>query len=110
MYILIHIHIYIYVLILEKVFLRVADHCIVFNHLQKFLLGGRLIFGPDVRSLFVTLILIIAPVAVFCVFVARHLMNDFPNRSGIAIMVVAVVHTFIVRNPEIAVSQGNHYM
>ena len=79
-------------------FLRVADLCIVFNNLQRFFLGGRLIFGPDVRSLFVTLILIIGPVAVFCVFVARHLMNDFPNRSGIAIMVVAVTHTFIVRD------------
>lgn len=60
---------------------------------NRFFFGGRLIFGPDVRSLLVTLILILAPVVVFCVFVGRHLMKDFPHHAGIAIMVVAVVHT-----------------
>ncbi|XVF54742.1 hypothetical protein PTKIN_Ptkin05aG0205900 [Pterospermum kingtungense] len=55
-----------------------------------FLLGGRLIFGPDVRSLFLTIFLIAAPVALFCVFVARKLMDDFPHHLGISIMVVVV--------------------
>ncbi|XVE56522.1 hypothetical protein DITRI_Ditri04bG0017400 [Diplodiscus trichospermus] len=58
-----------------------------------FVLGGRLIFGPDVRSLFFTIFLIAAPVAVFYVFVARKLMDDFPHHLGISIMVVAVALT-----------------
>ncbi|KAE8659916.1 putative protein S-acyltransferase 7 [Hibiscus syriacus] len=58
-----------------------------------FVLGGRLIFGPDVRSLFFTIILVAAPVAVFCVFVARKLTDEFPHHLGISIMAVAVVLT-----------------
>jgi hypothetical protein len=54
------------------------------------------IFGPDVRSLFLTIFLVVAPVAFFCVFVARHLMNDFSNHLGISIMVVAVAFTIYV--------------
>lgn len=65
--------------------------------LQKFFLQGRFIFGPDVRSLALTVFLIVAPVAVFCVFVARKLMDDFGNHWGISIMVIAVVFTFYVR-------------
>lgn len=60
---------------------------------NKFLLQGRVIFGPDVRSLFLTIFLIIAPVAVFCIFVARKLMDDFPHSSGVSILVVVVVFT-----------------
>nr|KJB51250.1 hypothetical protein B456_008G209200 [Gossypium raimondii] len=58
-----------------------------------FVLGGRFIFGPDVRSLFFTIFLIVAPVAVFCVFVARKLMDDFPHHLGISIMAVVVALT-----------------
>ncbi|GMI75698.1 hypothetical protein like AT3G26935 [Hibiscus trionum] len=58
-----------------------------------FVFGGRLIFGPDVRSLFFTIILIAAPVAVFCVFVARKLMDEFPHHIGISIMAIAVALT-----------------
>ncbi|XP_024930284.3 protein S-acyltransferase 8 [Ziziphus jujuba] len=64
---------------------------------NKFILGGRLIFGPDARSLLVTLLLIIVPVVVFCVFVARHLRHEFsPHNSGFAILVVAIVFTIYV--------------
>ncbi|KAL2907067.1 putative protein S-acyltransferase 7 [Bienertia sinuspersici] len=55
--------------------------------------NGQLIFGPDVRSLFLTIFLIVAPVAVFCVFVARKLMHVYPHNSGISILVVVVVVT-----------------
>lgn len=64
--------------------------------LQIFLFGGRFIFGPDMRSLLLTLFLIGAPVGVFCGFVARKLIDDFPHHLGISIMVVVGVMTFIV--------------
>ncbi|KAL8139976.1 hypothetical protein V2J09_005997 [Rumex salicifolius] len=59
-----------------------------------FLLQGNFVFGPDVRSLFLTIFLIVAPVSVFCAFVARKLMDDYPNNWGISIVVVIVVFTF----------------
>ncbi|XP_044491892.1 probable protein S-acyltransferase 7 isoform X3 [Mangifera indica] len=58
-----------------------------------FLLQGRLIFGPDVRYLFLTIFLIVVPVTIFCVFVARKLMDDFPHDLGISIMVIVVAFT-----------------
>lgn len=61
-----------------------------------FFLQGRFIFGPDVRSLALTIFLIVAPVTIFCVFVARKLMNDFSNHLGVSIMVVAIVFTLYV--------------
>lgn len=64
--------------------------------LQIFFLQGRFIFGPDVRSLGLTIFLIVAPVAVFCVFVAKKLMDDYSHHWGISIMVVAVVFTVYV--------------
>uniref|UniRef100_A0A7N0TP25 S-acyltransferase n=1 Tax=Kalanchoe fedtschenkoi TaxID=63787 RepID=A0A7N0TP25_KALFE len=64
---------------------------------NKFLFGGRLIFGPDVRSLLVTLLLITVPVIIFCVFVARHLRHHFATyNSGYAILVVATLFTIYV--------------
>ncbi|KAG8378083.1 hypothetical protein BUALT_Bualt08G0101100 [Buddleja alternifolia] len=62
-----------------------------------FFLGGRLIFGPDARSLLVTLLLLIVPVIIFCVFVARHLRHEFSSyNAGYAIMIVAIVFTIHV--------------
>ncbi|KAK9278855.1 hypothetical protein L1049_028434 [Liquidambar formosana] len=61
-----------------------------------FFLQGRFIFGPDVRSLLLSIVLIVVPVAVFCVFVARKLMDDFPHHLGISITVVVVVFTLYV--------------
>ncbi|CAN1175152.1 Probable protein S-acyltransferase 7 [Linum perenne] len=58
-----------------------------------FVLGGRLIFGPDARSLALTMFLIGAPAVVFCVFVGRKLMDDFPHHSGVSILVIISVLT-----------------
>ncbi|XP_064946268.1 probable protein S-acyltransferase 7 isoform X2 [Musa acuminata AAA Group] len=58
-----------------------------------FFLQGRFIFGPDVRSLFLTIFLIVAPVSIFCVFVARKLMDEFSSTLGIPVMVIAVLFT-----------------
>ncbi|KAI9084079.1 hypothetical protein K1719_034075 [Acacia pycnantha] len=60
---------------------------------NKFFLQGRFIFGPDVRSVGLTIFLIVVPMAVFCVFVARKLMDDFSDHWGISIMAVAVTFT-----------------
>ncbi|XP_020547984.1 probable protein S-acyltransferase 7 isoform X1 [Sesamum indicum] len=58
-----------------------------------FCLGGRFIFGPDARSVLLTIALIVAPATIFCMFVARKLMDDFSGDWGIAIMVVFIVFT-----------------
>ncbi|XP_062207945.1 probable protein S-acyltransferase 7 [Phragmites australis] len=58
-----------------------------------FFLKGRFIFGPDARSVFVTMFLIIAPVSIFCAFVARELMNNFSYGLGLPVMVAAVLFT-----------------
>ncbi|KAG6578877.1 protein S-acyltransferase 8-like [Cucurbita moschata] len=64
---------------------------------NKFILGGRLIFGPDARSLLVTISLITVPVIIFCAFVARNLVHEFASyNAGYAVLVVAVVFTIHV--------------
>lgn len=78
---------------------------------QKFFLGGRLIFGPDARSLPATVLLIIVPVITFCIFVGRHLRHEFPSyNAGYAIIVAAIVFTIYVSpfNPHLALNLS-HY-
>lgn len=64
--------------------------------LQVFLCGGRLIFGPDVKSIFISIFLIVLPVAVFCGMVARKLLDDFPHHTGWSIMAVLMALTLFV--------------
>lgn len=70
--------------------------CSVFASLQIFFFEGRFVFGPDVRSLGLTIFLIVAPVTIFCIFVARKLMDHYSHHLGIFIMAVAVVFTVYV--------------
>ncbi|XP_010482306.1 PREDICTED: probable protein S-acyltransferase 9 [Camelina sativa] len=64
---------------------------------NKFLFGGRLIFGPDVWSLPFTILLIVTPVCFFSVFVATHLRQELlPNNAGHAFLVAGVLLTVFV--------------
>ncbi|KAM7269735.1 hypothetical protein ACFE04_025232 [Oxalis oulophora] len=58
---------------------------------NKFCLGGRIIFGPDARSLFLTVSLILIPVILFCAFVAKRLINEFDHNRGIIIVAVLML-------------------
>ncbi|URD83002.1 DHHC palmitoyltransferase [Musa troglodytarum] len=58
---------------------------------NKFFLGGRLIFGPDVRSLMLTIPLIVVPVILFSLFVSQKLINEFQHQLGKFIVAFAVL-------------------
>ncbi|KAK1353975.1 S-acyltransferase [Heracleum sosnowskyi] len=62
-----------------------------------FLLGGRLIFGPDAIYILRSVFFIVAPAVVFCVFIAQKSIDEYSDRFfGISIMVVAVLLTICV--------------
>lgn len=60
---------------------------------NRFFIGGRLIFGPDFRSLFLTMGLIVGPVILFWAFVSQGLVNEFPHHLGYLIVVLSAVFT-----------------
>lgn len=62
--------------------------------LQKFFCGGRCIFGPDVKSLFLTLSLILVPMILFWAFDAEGLISEFPH--GYLMVALSVVLTAYV--------------
>ncbi|KAL9994888.1 putative protein S-acyltransferase [Helianthus debilis subsp. tardiflorus] len=70
--------------------------CAIYVAWQIFFLDGRFVFGPDVRSLVLTIFLVVAPVSVFCVFVARKLIYDFEDHWGMSVMAVAILFTIHV--------------
>ncbi|PSS27014.1 Protein like [Actinidia chinensis var. chinensis] len=60
---------------------------------NRFFLGGHLIFGPDFRSLFLTVCLIVVPVILFCAFISQRIVNEFPHHLGHLIVVLPAVFT-----------------
>lgn len=48
---------------------------------QKFICGGRIVFGPDATSLFLTSILIGAPAITFCIKMVLRIKIDDPHFS-----------------------------
>ncbi|KAF8390774.1 hypothetical protein HHK36_025302 [Tetracentron sinense] len=60
---------------------------------NRFFLGGRLIFGPDVRSMLFTVFLIVTPVILFCVFVSQSLVTEFQHHLGNLIVAISAVST-----------------
>ncbi|CAO2207433.1 unnamed protein product [Urochloa humidicola] len=58
-----------------------------------FFLGGRLIFGPDVRSLVLTVCLIVVPVIFFAAAVCPQLGHEFHSQIGGWVASVAIIYT-----------------
>ena len=47
-------------------------------------------FGPDARTILITIFLITAPVTIFCVFVGRKFIDDYPHHRGVSVLAIAV--------------------
>ncbi|KAF4390571.1 hypothetical protein F8388_006068 [Cannabis sativa] len=62
---------------------------------NRFFLKGRLIFGPDVRSLYLTIFLIVTPVILFSAFVSQTPING-RHSLGNLIVIICVVFTIYV--------------
>lgn len=67
---------------------------------QRFLCGGRLIFGPDVASLFFSVILVAGPAIAFCIKVHNIINHNKKNvedyNSWYGVLVVAIALTCLV--------------
>ncbi|GAV82588.1 zf-DHHC domain-containing protein [Cephalotus follicularis] len=63
---------------------------------NRFCFGGRLIFGPDARSLLLTVSLIVIPVILFCAFVSQNLVKEFHHHLGYLIVVISALFTLYV--------------
>ncbi|CAI7795544.1 unnamed protein product [Closterium sp. NIES-54] len=62
---------------------------------NRFLCWGRFIFGPDVRSLVISFVLILVPGTLFCIFVAAPYAGKLPG--GIAVLPVSICFVIWVR-------------
>lgn len=66
---------------------------------NKFVCGGRLIFGPDVASVFLTTFLIAGPALAFCIKIYQHIQHlHLENKSTIPwclVIFIAIVLTVL---------------
>jgi len=54
-------------------------------------------FGPDVRLLVITLLLIVVPIVIFCTNVAMNLLHEFPTYNVVyVILAVTILFTIYV--------------
>ncbi|XP_009359851.2 probable protein S-acyltransferase 6 isoform X3 [Pyrus x bretschneideri] len=58
---------------------------------NKFCFNGRIILGPDSRSLFLTVSLIVVPVILFCAFLSQGLIHQLPLYIGILVVALCPV-------------------
>lgn len=67
---------------------------------QRFFCGGRLIFGPDVASLFLSTVLILGPGLLFCLKVHYKIKEDKNDgdEEWYFIMAVGAILTILVSN------------
>lgn len=72
----------------------------LFCDLQRFMFGGRLIFGPDVSSLFLSVFLIAGPALAFCIKILFIIKNRIKDNTTAApwypVLIVAIVLTVLV--------------
>ncbi|KAE9599715.1 hypothetical protein Lal_00045841 [Lupinus albus] len=62
---------------------------------NKFLCGGRLIFGPDVASLFLTIFLIAGPAIAFCLRIYLKIRDGTHNANWYPVMAVGLILTVL---------------
>uniref|UniRef100_A0A7N0RE10 S-acyltransferase n=1 Tax=Kalanchoe fedtschenkoi TaxID=63787 RepID=A0A7N0RE10_KALFE len=63
---------------------------------NKFFLGGRLIFGPDARSLTTTISMILAPIILFIAFVSKDLIQEFDQHLDKLVVALPMVLVCLV--------------
>ncbi|KAG6422470.1 hypothetical protein SASPL_119042 [Salvia splendens] len=63
---------------------------------NKFYCGGRIVFGPDIKSIFLTLSLILIPVILFWVFVAKALIISYHGEGIILVVSSALLTAYII--------------
>ncbi|KAJ9547974.1 hypothetical protein OSB04_020517 [Centaurea solstitialis] len=77
--------------------LRVGSNVNHFLVVNKFFCGGRLIFGPDVASVLVSIILVVGPALCFCINVHNTINDNKENGKSIGywyvVLIVAVALT-----------------
>lgn len=94
--------------ILMKILVSVICWCLCwappfyYMMLQRFLCGGRLIFGPDVLSLFFSLLMVAGPAITFCIKVHNIINHNKQNQKQFSywygVLIVAATLTCLVSN------------
>lgn len=69
---------------------------------QRFFFGGRLIFGPDVSSLFLSVFLIVAPALAFCIKIVLIIRKQIKEHQTAVqwypVLTVVILLTVLVSN------------